>query len=145
MAKAQTNDFTKTFENMFANVPTDMKVFNNAFTNAVELGSKLSKIALIAAEKNAEISSAWTKETLTKLEGASVVQKEAADYAKVASDFASSQAQTSPEHIAAFAEVAKKAQMETIELMMALGKDAQDEVAEVVKEATAAVKKATAA
>ena len=38
--------------------------------------------------------------------------------------------------MAAFAEIAKKVQMETVELMMASGKDIQ-------KEASAAVKKAT--
>jgi hypothetical protein len=41
------------------------------------------------------------------------------------------------EHMAAFAEVAKKVQMETVELMLAAGKDLSED-------ATAAVKKATA-
>jgi hypothetical protein len=49
--------------------------------------------------------------------------------------------------MAAFAEVAKKVQMDTVELMMAAGKDAQAEASAAVKkmttEATDAVKKAT--
>jgi hypothetical protein len=51
--------------------------------------------------------------------------------------------------MAAFAEVAKKVQMETVELMMAAGKSASEEATTAVKKATedmtAAAKKATAA
>ena len=50
---------------------------------------------------------------------------------------------------AAFAEVAKKVQMETVELMMAAGKEASEEATAAVKKATAevttAAKKAAAA
>ena len=43
------------------------------------------------------------------------------------------------ENLAAFAEVAKKVQMDTVELMMAAGKDASSEASAVVKKATAEV------
>ena len=132
----KTPDFTKAFENMFSAFPTDMKTFADAFQNTAEFSGKMTKIALEAAEKNAELSQAWTKDTLSKLETATEIQKDPSDYAKVVSDIASSQAQTAPEHIAAFAEVAKKAQMDTVELMLAAGKDARDEATAVVKKAT---------
>ncbi len=52
------------------------------------------------------------------------------------------------ENLAAFAEVAKKVQMETVELMMAAGKDMSEDATAAVKKATAdvqtAAKKATA-
>ena len=131
-----TTDFTKAFENMFSAFPTDMKAFSDVFQNGAEFSGKMAKIALSAAEKNAELSQAWTKDTLGKLETATEVQKDPSDYAKAVSDVASSQAQSAPEHIAAFAEVAKKAQMDTIELMLAAGKDVRDEAANVVKKAT---------
>lgn len=131
-----TPDFTKAFENMFSAFPTDMNAFNDAFKNSAEFSGKMARIALEAAEKNAELSQAWTKDTLGKLEAATETQKEPSDYAKVVSDIASSQAQAAPEHIAAFAEVAKKAQMDTVELMLATGTDAQQEVAATVKKAT---------
>ena len=38
--------------------------------------------------------------------------------------------------MAAFAEVAKKVQMETVELMMAAGKDMQEDASKAVKKAT---------
>ncbi len=63
-------------------------------------------------------------------------------------DFASAQAEVSSESLAAFAEIAKKVQMETVELMLAAGKDMGDEATKAVKKATndvaAAAKKATA-
>ena len=50
--------------------------------------------------------------------------------------------------MAAFAEVAKKVQVDTVELLMAAGKDLQEDATAVVKKATddmtAAAKKATA-
>lgn len=132
--KNQTNEFTKAIENFFAAVPMDMSAFDDVAKNTAEFNSKLSQIALEAAEQNAELTSSWTKETLVKLEELTKVKKDPADYANAVSEFATSQAQSSPEHVAAFAEVAKKAQMETIELLMAGSKELQ-------AKATAATKK----
>lgn len=76
-------------------------------------------------------------------------QTEPADYTKAATDFASAAAELASENLAAFAEVAKKVQMETVELLLAAGKDVSAEASAVVKKATddvaAATKKATAA
>ena len=62
-------------------------------------------------------------------------------------EFASASAEAAAEHMAAFAEVAKKVQMETVELMMAAGKDMQNEATAVAtktaENAQAAAKKAT--
>ena len=53
------------------------------------------------------------------------------------------------ENLAAFAEIAKKVQMDTVELMLAAGKNASEEATTAVKNATAdvtaQVKKAAAA
>ena len=88
-------------------------------------------------------------ETLTKVGALAKTKEEPADYAKAMSDFASSAAEMAAENMAAFAEVAKKVQMETVELMLAAGKDMSDDATAAVKKATeevtAAAKKATAA
>ena len=55
---------------------------------------------------------------------------------KIASDFVSTQTQSAPKHMAEFAEVAKKAQLETIDLMMKAGKDTQEKMTNVAKKAT---------
>jgi len=63
-------------------------------------------------------------------------------------DFPSAYSEASAEHMASFAEVAKKVQMETVELMMAAGKDISEEATAVMskagEEVKAAAKKATA-
>ena len=109
----------------------------------------MAKVALEAAEKSNEISSKWAKDTLSKVGSLAKVKEEPADYTKAATDFASAAAELASENLAAFAEVAKKVQMETVELLLAAGKDVSAEASAVVKKATdevtAATKKATAA
>ncbi len=140
--------FENPFMKMFDDLPVDMNMFNNAFKTSAALGEKFSKVALEAAAKNAEISSKWTKETLDKFATVSTAHDEPADYSKAIAEFASASVEAASEHVAAFAEVAKKAQMDTVELMLAAGKEVQAETTAAVKKATAqaapAAKKATA-
>jgi hypothetical protein len=145
----KTPDFTKVMQDMMASFPVDASAFQNAFKTQAAFGEKLTKVALEAAEKSTEISSKWAKEALAKLTAATKVKAEPADYSKAATDFASAAAEIASEHMAAFAEVAKKVQMDTVELMLAAGKDASTEASAAVKKATydvtAVAKKAAAA
>jgi hypothetical protein len=93
-------------------------------------------VALEAADKSTEISTKWTKDTLSKLGNVATVKEEPADYGKAVTDFASAQAESTAETMAAFAEVAKKVQMETVELMLAAGKDMQEDVTAAAKKAS---------
>ncbi|MFE3838744.1 phasin family protein [Pseudogemmobacter sonorensis] len=132
----KTPDFTKVFQDVLASFPVDGAALQNAFKTQAAFGEKFTKVALEAAEKSTEISSKWTKDTLAKLSDISKAKTEPADYTKAFSDYASASAELAAENLAAFAEVAKKVQMETVELLLAAGK-------EVSEDATAAVKKAT--
>ncbi|WP_371169828.1 phasin, PhaP [Aliiroseovarius sp. 2305UL8-7] len=138
----KTQDFTKMFQDMLGNFPVDMSVAQDAFKNQAALAEKMSKVALQAADKSAEISTKWTKETLAKMGDVSAAKEEAADYGKAMTDFASAQAELAAENMAAFAEVAKKVQAETVELMMAAGKELGDEAQAAVKKASDDVQKA---
>lgn len=145
----KTQDFTKMFQEMMSNFPVDMSIAQEAFKNQAELGEKFSKVALQAADKSAEISTKWTKETLAKIGDVTAAKEDAADYSKAVTDFASAQAEMAAENMAAFAEVAKRVQAETVELMMAAGKEMGEEAQAAVKKAgeevQKAAKKATAA
>lgn len=134
---AKTQDYTKVFKDMMGTMPIDMSAIQDAYKTQASLAEKMSRVALEAAEKSTEISSKWTKDTISKMGSVSTVKDEPADYGKAMTDFASAQAEMAAENVAAFAEVAKKVQMETVELMLAAGKDMSED-------ATAAVKKATA-
>ncbi|MEM6588367.1 MAG: phasin, PhaP [Pseudomonadota bacterium] len=146
MAKAQ--DFNAVLKDMMGAFPVDTKAMEDAFKNQAALSEKLSGVALEAAEKSAEVSSTWAKTTLAKLTEVTKAKTEPADYAKAMTDFASANAEVAAENMAAFAEIAKKVQMDTVELLMAAGKDLQEDATKVVKKATddmtAAAKKAAA-
>ena len=147
MAKA-TNEYTKMMKDMMGAFPVDMTAMQDAFKTQAAFADKMSKVVLKAAEKSTEVSASWTKATIGKLGVVSNVKEDPADYAKAMTDFASAQAEMSAESMAAFAEIAKKVQMETVELMLAAGKDISDDATAAVKKATndltAAAKKATA-
>ena len=145
---AKTQDMTAVLKDMMGAFPVDTAAFEDAFKNTASLNEKLAGVALNAAEKSSEISSKWTKDTLSKLSDMSKAKAEPADYAKAMTDFASAQAEVAAENLAASAEVAKKVQAESFELFMAASKDATDGAQAAVKKATsdvaAAAKKATA-
>ncbi|MDF1620217.1 Phasin [Pseudothioclava nitratireducens] len=146
---AKTQDFTKIMQDMMASFPMDTAKFQEGFKSQAALGEKMSKVALDAAEKSTEISAKWAKDTIAKVGSLSKTKEEPGEYAKAVSDFASASAEMAAENLAAFAEVAKKVQMETVELMLAAGKDFSEDATAAVKKATdevtAAAKKATSA
>lgn len=143
----KTQDFTAVFKDVMGSFPVDTNAMEDAFKTQVTLNEKMSGVALTAAEKSAELSTKWTKETIAKMGDLTKAKAEPADYAKSVTDFASASAESAAEHMAAFAEIAKKVQMETVELMLAAGKDISEEATAAVKKATddvtAAAKKAT--
>ena len=145
----KTPDFAKTMQDMMASFPVDASAFQNAFKTQAAFAEKFSKVALEAAEKSTEITSKWAKDSIAKLSDVSRAKAEPTDYSKSVTDFASAAAEMAAENMAAFAEVAKKVQMETVELMLAAGKDMSEDATAAVKKATAEVtsvaKKAAAA
>ena len=149
MATKATSDYTKMMKDMMGAFPVDMTAMQDAFKTQAALSDKLAKVALEAADKSTEISTKWTKDTLAKLAAVTSVKEDPADYTKAMTDFASAQAEMSAETLASYAEIAKRVQMETVELLLAAGKDLSEDASAAVKKATAevtaAAKKATAA
>ncbi|MGB7269937.1 MAG: Phasin [Albidovulum sp.] len=146
----KTQDYTKVMQDMMQAFPVNGDALQGAFKTQAALSEKMTKVALTAAEKSNEISSKWAKETIAKAGVLAQSKEEPADYTKAFSDFASAAAEMAAENMAAFAEVAKKVQMETVELMMAAGKEASQDASAAMKKATddvttAAKKVATAA
>ena len=146
---AKTQDFTAAFKDILGAFPVDTKAMEEAFKSQTTLAEKLSAVSIDAANKSTELSAKWTQDTLAKMQSLTAAKAEPADYAKSMTDFASAQAEVSSESLAAFAEIAKKVQTQTMELMLAAGKDLSDDVTAAAKKAqtemTAAAKKATAA
>ena len=142
-----TQDFTAIFKDVADAFPVDTKAMEEQFKNQTALAEKMSAVALDAAGKSAELSAKWTQDTIAKMEAMSKSKAEPADYAKATTDFASATAEAAAENMSAFAEIAKKVQTQTMELVLAAGKDMSDEVSaaaqKATSEVTAAAKKAT--
>ena len=142
-------DYTKMMQDMMSAFPMDATAMQDAFKTQAALGEKMSKVVLEAADKSNEISAKWMKDSLSKMGEMTKVKDEPTDYTKAMTDFASAQAEMTAEMMAAYAEVAKKVQMETVELMLAAGKDFSEDASAAVKKATtdvtSAAKKAAAA
>ncbi|SIO56767.1 Phasin protein [Rhodovulum sp. ES.010] len=146
---ADTQDFTKMMQDMMSSFSMDPSAMQDAFKTQAALAEKMSKVALEAAEKSTEISAKWTKDTLSRFGEVATIKEEPTEYGKAMTDFASASAEMAAENMAAFAEVAKKVQMETVELMLAAGKDFSQDATSAMKKATtkaaSTAKKATAA
>ncbi len=129
--------------------PVDSKAMQDAFRSQAQLGERLSKVYLEAAEKSAETSNKWIKSTLSKMGEVSTLKQDPSDYAKSMTDFASASAELAAEHMSSYGEIAKRAQVDSGELMMAAGKDMSADVSaamqKVSSEATSASKKAVTA
>lgn len=130
------DDYTKMMKDMMGSMPMDTSALQNAFKSQAAMMEKMTKAALEAAEKSTEVSTKWTKATLAKAGDAATGKQDPAEYSQAMKDFASAQAELASEHVAAFAEIAKKLQMDTVELLMAAGKDMHEETTAAVKKAT---------
>ena len=144
----KTQDYTAMMNDMLKAFPVDTKAVEEMFKNQSALAEKMSAVALDAAQKSTDLSAKWALDTLSKVEVVTKAKDEPADYAKSMTDFVQATAEATAEHMASFAEIAKKVQSETMELMLAAGKDVSEDMTAAAKKATAevtaAAKKATA-
>ncbi|SHI59696.1 phasin family protein [Wenxinia saemankumensis] len=145
---AKTQDYTAMMKDMMGAFPVDQKAMESMFKSQTAFAEKMSAVAIDAAQQSTDLSARWTQDTLTKMSAITQARTEPADYAKAMTDFATASAESAAEHMAAFADIAKKVQTETLELMMAMGKDMSTDMQDVARKATSdmtsAAKKASA-
>ena len=139
---ANTPDFTKAWQDMLGKLPVDNSAMGDTFKNQTALGEKMSRVALQAAERSTELSAAWAKDTIARMGELATSKEQPADYAKAMSDFASAAAELAAEHMSAYAEVAKRVQMDTVDLLMNAGKDAASDAQRMAQNATRDVQNA---
>ena len=89
-----------------------------------------------AAGTSTEISTSWANETLDKFRVTAEAKDEPVDYGKAMVDFWSAQTKIATKKMELFSDVLKKAQMETVELMVSVGKDMTKDASEAVKKTT---------
>ena len=130
------DDINKLMKDMMGNFPFDTVGVEKTFKSSALLNEKLANVALEAASKSTEISTVWAKNTIGKLQAVSSAKEEPANYVAAMTEFASNQAELASENVTAFTEIAKKVQMETVEIIMAAGKEMTEEASSAVKKAS---------
>ncbi|MCB1516583.1 MAG: hypothetical protein KDJ19_03060 [Hyphomicrobiaceae bacterium] len=130
------------FSQFFKDAYFDTKSAAELYAKSNEYGAKYAKIHLEAAEKAVDLTNAWVKDYLSKMDAFTKPEAEPTELAKTVSDVASAQIQGAPEYVAKFADIAKNAQVAAVELFMAAGAEAQSEMASTAKKATAKATKA---
>ena len=139
-------DINKLMKDMMGNLPFDTVAIEKAVKKSASLNEKLANLALDAAGTSNEISTSWANETVDKFRVIVEAKDEPVDYSKAMADFWSAQTEITSKKMELFSDVLKKAQMETLELMVSAGKDMTKDASEIfkkkaVKDITSASKK----
>ena len=133
-------DFNKNMEQFskfmpdFANA-TPLKAFT-------DLSAKYREVAVEALNKNVELTTAWMKDAAKDATTLLTAEAQPTAYAKKAGEVAHAAFQDIPARLFAYAEVAKKAQTEIFDSVVALTPKAVEEAAAAVKPAAKSAKKA---
>ena len=133
-------DFSKSFEQFskftpdFANA-APMKAFN-------DMAAKYRAVAIEALNKNVELTTAWMTDAAKDATTLMTPETQPTAYAKKAGELAQATMQDIPARLMAYAEVAKKAQTELLDSVVALTPKAVEEATASVKAAVKTAKKA---
>ena len=133
-------DFSKSFEQFskftpdFANA-APMKAFN-------DMAAKYRAVAIEALNKNVELTTAWMTDAAKDATTLMTPETQPTAYAKKAGELAQATMQDIPARLMAYAEVAKKAQTELLDTVVAMTPKAVEEATATVKAAVKTAKKA---
>ena len=133
-------DFTKSFEQFskftpdFANA-APMKAFN-------DMAAKYRAVTIEALNKNVELTTAWMTDAAKDATTLMTPEAQPTAYAKKAGELAQAAMQDIPARLMAYAEVAKKAQTELLDSVVAMTPKAVEEATASVKAAVKTAKKA---
>ena len=133
---ANQQDYTAMMKDMMGAFPVDQRAMEEMFKTQTVFAEKMSAVAIDAAQQSTDLSARWTQDTLSKMAAMTQARTEPADYAKAMTDFATASAESAAEHMAAFADIAKKVQTESLEIMMSMGKDMSTDMQAAAKKAT---------
>ena len=130
-----TLDMNKFYTDFMASLPTDTSLLDDAIKKQTEISEKYYDLFLKVAENSAAVSYKWASDTINKMQEAPKYDGDPSGYTKSLGDFVSAQADVTTENLAAYAEIAKKAQMDSVSLFLSSAKEVQKETAAAVKKA----------
>jgi len=116
-------DYAQKMRDALGKFPVDTSALESLAKSQAGLAEKMSSIAIEAAQRSTDLYAQWIQDTLSKLPAVTRAQAEPADYAKAATEFMSGSTEAAAENLAAFAEIARRVQAETLALLLSAGKD----------------------
>ena len=132
---ASTQNMNKFFKEFMASLPMDTSAFEDAVKKQTVVNEKYYNLFLGAAEKSTAISYKWASDVLTKVQEVQTSKTDPSEYAQSIEDFVSEQSDVATKNLAALAEIANKAQLDSVSLFVATAKEVKDETAASVKKA----------
>lgn len=130
---ADSNDFMKMMQDAAQAFRLNPEKLQEALRSQAGFGEKLSKVALEAAGKSADLSASYARETLAKMGDITKARETPTDYAAAMQAFAQAQSDMMQAQVRAFAEIAKSVQEETLALMATAAKTAQEQSEDAAK------------
>ena len=127
------SDMNKLMKDMMGNFPFDTVAIEKAVKKSASLNERIANLALNAVGTSTEISTSWANESVNKFRVIAEGKDEPVDYGKAIADFWSAQTEIATKKMELLSDVVKKAQMETVELMVLAGKDMAKDASEAVK------------
>ncbi|MYG09462.1 MAG: hypothetical protein F4170_01235 [Rhodobacteraceae bacterium] len=109
----QFQDYTKAFSNM---------AMNDTYQKTAANMEKAVSIALNAASEVVDINDRWAKDTLARAKGVAEERPSPENMVRTMQDYASSSWEASAQYLASYTEVARKAQMDAVELAIGAAK-----------------------
>jgi hypothetical protein len=115
------DDYKQAMDKMAVATPADVA---EAMKPLADCQAKFSQITLDVAKKNLAAGQAMVNETMEALDRFSKAGPAANDFVAASTEFVSERAKAMPKHIAAFADIAKTAQAEVMDVMLSAGEAA---------------------
>lgn len=112
----QFQDYTKAFSNMASTLPLSPATMYDTYQKASTNFEKAINIALNATSEVVDINDRWARDTLAKAKSVAEEKPSPESMVKVIQDYASFTWEASAQYLASYAEVARKAQMDAVEL-----------------------------
>ena len=109
----QFQDYTKALSNM---------AMNDTYQKTAANMEKAVSIALNAASEVVDINDRWAKDTLARAKGVAEERPSPENMVRTMQDYASSSWEASAQYLASYTEVARKAQMDAVELAIGTAK-----------------------
>ena len=114
----QFQDYSKAFSNISSYFPLSPTTLNENYQKATENFGKAINIALNAASEVVDINDKWARDSLARAKVVSDEKPSPENMTKTLQDYASSSWENSTQYLASYTEVARKAQMDTFELVI---------------------------